>query len=226
MKVSEHVKELKRNAMIVAMVGIIIFFIAFIFSNKIMKNLVTYYQIDLYAFNILESLNAQIQFSLIITMLLVIPLIFFQIYNYCKPILEDFKARKYIALSIFLTITGFMLGYTIFTKLIIKELTSESIFILQISVSSILNLAMIIGFGLAFCLNLMIIIPFLTNLKIITIGSINKYIPHAIVVCLLVAGFITPGADIVSQIILTIPMLCSIGVGILLSKLNKGGKTC
>ena len=104
---------------------------------------------------------------------------------------------------------------------------SYSLFQTQASISSLISLAISIGFAMALCLNLIILIPFLTNLGILDNKDMRKYIPHTIVLCILFAGIITPGADIFSQLIITVPLLGSISLGTLFSRIKfNGGKKC
>jgi len=62
---------------------------------------------------------------------------------------------------------------------------------------------------------------FLTKLGILTPGFMRKYRRHAIVIILVLAAFLTPGADPVSQIVLAVPLALLYELSILISKLSQ-----
>ena len=226
MKVKDHIAELKKRVLLIGIVATIVFIIGFIFSKDILIGLINYLGITVYNFTPLENINSQMFISFIIATLVCIPLIFYQIYGFCKPILKDTKIKKYLTFSIILSIVGFILGITLFSKLIIGTLMESSFFTSMVSLDSVIKLSMTIGYSIALCFNMIIIIPFLTKVEVINKETIVKSLPKILIATLLFAGFITPGADVFSQFVVAIPMLGSIGIGTLLSKNIKGGKTC
>jgi sec-independent protein translocase protein TatC len=53
----------------------------------------------------------------------------------------------------------------------------------------------------------------------------KKYRRHAIVIILIIAGMITPGPDVTSQILLALPLFLLYEISILISKLAQKKKT-
>jgi sec-independent protein translocase protein TatC len=88
----------------------------------------------------------------------------------------------------------------------------------QFSVDSYIGMlkTSVIACGLFF--ELPIIIYFLTKLGLVTPNFLRKYWKYAVIVILIVAAIVTP-PDVVSQIIVTIPMLLIYEASILISKI-------
>ncbi|HEY6626867.1 MAG TPA: twin-arginine translocase subunit TatC, partial [Ignavibacteriaceae bacterium] len=61
---------------------------------------------------------------------------------------------------------------------------------------------------------------FLSKLGILTPKFMRKYRRHAIVIILVLAAFLTPGADPVSQVILAVPLVLLYEISIFISKLS------
>jgi len=62
---------------------------------------------------------------------------------------------------------------------------------------------------------------FLSKIGILKPAFMRKYRRHAIVIILLIAGIVTPGPDITSQILLSIPLLFLYEVSILICKYSQ-----
>jgi sec-independent protein translocase protein TatC len=61
---------------------------------------------------------------------------------------------------------------------------------------------------------------FLTKLGILTPAFMRKYRRHAIVAILVLAAFLTPGADPISQIVLAVPLVLLYEISIFISKIS------
>jgi sec-independent protein translocase protein TatC len=61
---------------------------------------------------------------------------------------------------------------------------------------------------------------FLSKLGILTPAFMRKYRRHAIVIILVLAAILTPGADPVSQIMLAIPLVLLYEISIFISKIS------
>jgi sec-independent protein translocase protein TatC len=62
---------------------------------------------------------------------------------------------------------------------------------------------------------------FLSKLGILKPSFMKKYRRHAIVIIMVLAAFLTPGADPVSQIVLAVPLAVLYEISILVSKLSQ-----
>jgi len=59
---------------------------------------------------------------------------------------------------------------------------------------------------------------FLSKVGILTPGFMRRYRKHAVVIILLLAGLLTPGPDITSQLLLGVPLFILYEISIIISK--------
>ena len=71
--------------------------------------------------------------------------------------------------------------------------------------------------GVSILFELPVLVFFLTKIGLITPAFLKKYRKHALVVILILSALITP-PDVISQIIVSIPILILYEIGILVSK--------
>ena len=76
-------------------------------------------------------------------------------------------------------------------------------------------LPLVLGSGLTFQLPL--VIYFLAKVGIVTATYLRKMVKYAVVIIFIVAGIITPGPDVVSQLAVAIPLLILYFISILLA---------
>lgn len=174
------------------------------------------------------TLSGQLMFhivtALVFGFIVAFPYVLWELWRFIRPALRA-SERKYttgfVLVTSFLFIVGILFGYYVLTPLSLNFLVnyqvSEQItnqFTLQSYISFVTTLTL--ASGLIFELPLLIYI--LARLGLITAGFLRKYRRHAIVVILIVASIITP-PDIMSQILLSIPIyfLYEIGIFIALS---------
>jgi sec-independent protein translocase protein TatC len=129
-------------------------------------------------------------------------------------------ALAFIIVSSFLFFVGVMFGYYVITPLSVNFLGSYSVSDLverNIKIGSYISLlrSSVLASGLIF--ELPIVMYFLTKMGLVTPDFLRKYRKHALVLVLIVAAVITP-PDIISQIIVAIPILVLYEVSIFISK--------
>jgi sec-independent protein translocase protein TatC len=130
-------------------------------------------------------------------------------------------AKTFIFISSFLFFLGVLFGYYVVTPLSVNFLGSYSISDMvtrNIKIDSYISLvrSSLLASGLIF--ELPIIMFFLTKMGLITPEFLKKYRKHALVLVLILAAIITP-PDIISQIIVAIPILILYEVSIYISKI-------
>ena len=197
----------------------IILITMFMISKPIIRKLLQYYQINFTAINITESIDIQIMFTILTTLMFSLPMII-NIFIHFLEIKKN-KYIKKIFLSFILAITGFITGLTIMSKQIILSLNNASIVQGLYSIKNILTFGMSIGFVTALSLQLTLLIPLLHNLKIINVKKYN-WINASILLLISywICTILTP-TDITSTLITMLPMNLSIFMGVKLSKINK-----
>lgn len=152
------------------------------------------------------------------------PYVIYEFWRFVSPAMyanERNTARGFIFVSSLLFFTGVLFGYYMITPLSINFLgkyqVSEQV-LNEFDIGSYISLvrSSVLASGLIF--ELPIIIYFLTKIGLTTPEFLRKYRKYALVIVLILAAIITP-PDIISQIIVAIPILILYEISIFISKL-------
>jgi len=225
----DHIEEL-RWRIIYSLIGVFVFTVAaWIFidpivevvllkpardANASLQNLRPFGQLFLY-----------IQVAIIVGIVISLPNIFYQLWQFISPALKK-KERKHIVWIVFFSSFCFLSGIA-FAYFVMLPLTMK--FAAQFGTTEIANefaideymsiiISVMLAAGLVF--ELPMISFFLSKLGILTPKFMRKYRRHAIVIILVLAAFLTPGADPVSQVILAVPLVLLYEISIFISKLS------
>lgn len=161
--------------------------------------------------------------SLIGGFVVAFPYVFYQLWEFVRPGLKQTEVKAVKGIVFYVSIlffTGILFGY-----FVIAPLTVQFFGTYQIS-KSILNFFTINNYmstiistvfysGLLFLLPMVIYI--FAKLGIITSSFLKKYRKHAIVIVLALAAVITP-PDVISQVIVSIPILILYEIGVYVAK--------
>jgi sec-independent protein translocase protein TatC len=170
------------------------------------------------------------QFSMWFTVVLVsglilaFPYVFWQFWNFIKPALtkkELHKTRGVIFWVSFLFFTGILFGYLVVAPYAINfffHFQLDEIIENRWTINSYIDmmLPLVLGSGLAFQLPLVMF--FLAKIGIVTGSYLAKMRKYAIVVIFIVAGIITPGPDVISQLAVALPLLVLYEISIILAR--------
>lgn len=150
---------------------------------------------------------------------LAFPYIFYQLWSFVKPGLKAKEVKAVKGMVFYVSILfslGILFGYFIVAPLSVQFFGSYQIskdivnfFTINNYLSTILST--VLYSGLFFLLP--VILYILTKLGVITSAFLRKYRKHAIIVVLALAAVITP-PDVVSQIIVAIPIILLYELGI------------
>ena len=216
---SDDLKDLRN---IILWVAIPIFIAAFSYSQPIVEYLLIYNDINIGALvtlTPLESLETQLNLSLIIAIVVCIPLIFMGIYSFCRPAMSKRIRRMtlfYIIIGVVLALAGFGFGSTIFSSIILKSILKFQLTNTVWSIQSVVSFILSIGAAIAIIAQTVVIIPIIVNLDLIKRKTLVRGSLFCFGVILLIAGFITP-PDVVSQLVISVPFYISFWVGIIIS---------
>lgn len=164
-----------------------------------------------------------IKSSLVVGLILGFPYTFWEIWRFVKPGLknnEKSASRGVVVVVTFLFLTGVLFGYFIITPLSFNFLYNYE---LNPRITNNYDLASIIGMvaTLALACGLMFQLPVLTYIlskaEIVTPALMKRYRRHAIVVILIVSAIITP-PDIISQILIALPLTFLYEISIIVSR--------
>ncbi len=151
------------------------------------------------------------------------PYVIYQLWKFISPGLhsnERKHSRGFIIISSLLFFIGILFGYYIVTPLSLNFLANYSISKVvdnQIDISSYIALVRNSALAAGLIFELPIIIYFFTKIGLVTPEILKKYRKYALVIVLILAAVITP-PDVVSQVIVAIPIIILYQVSIYISK--------
>jgi sec-independent protein translocase protein TatC len=226
----EHLEEL-RWRIIKAAIGIVIgAIICGIFVDWIMNNFLLAPALNTNPPLVLINLKPYGQLVLYMEVVLIggivlsIPNIFYQFWKFVEPGLLPGE-RKYISWIVFFSsfcfLGGVAFAYFVMLPTALKFFAAFGT--QEISNNIAINeyfsfvISVILTAGIVF--ELPMVSFFLSKLGILTPKFMRKYRRHAIVIILILAGILTPGPDVVSQLLLGVPLFLLYEISILISKI-------
>jgi sec-independent protein translocase protein TatC len=141
-----------------------------------------------------------------------LPYLLWELWRFVRPALTDGERRRtrwfvfYVSLCFF---TGLLFGYYVIVPLSVNFLMTfqaSGAITNLIDVGSFLKTVVSISLGCGLLFQLPILVWFLARMGIVSARWLRKYRRHAIVVLLIFAAVVTP-PDVVSQILVSIPLL-------------------
>ena len=164
--------------------------------------------------------------SFVIGLIVAFPYAFWEIWRFVKPGLyknEKQLSRGAVFFVTLLFLTGISFGYYMVAPISINFLSNFS---LDASISNEIDLTsyvstvlmMVLACGIMF--QLPIVVFFLTKAGVITPSFLKTYRKHSIVVILALSALLTP-PDVMSQMLLSLPMFILYEVSILVSSMIK-----
>lgn len=167
--------------------------------------------------------------SLVLGILLAAPVIIGQIWGFLSPALYKHEKRVVIPVMfamVALFLAGVSLSYFVVLPLTLKFLMSiESTSLTpMITATAYFDLAisMCLAFGLIFEVPIAVLL--LTALGIVTPAFLSKYRRHAILICVITAALITPGADPYSLVLLSVPLYLLYEVSVVVARVIFRGR--
>lgn len=228
MTVYEHIGELRKRLIIV----VVFFFFAMIASLFLAEPIIRYLQhadeakeLTMNAFRVTDPLKIYFQMAFVLAIIMTSPMILFQLWAFVSPGLLEKERRvtlSYIPVSVLLFLGGLSFAYFILFPYIIH---------FMMNLSGKLNIEQVIGINEYFQFLFQITIPFgflfqlpvvtlfLTRLGIITPMFLAQIRRYAYFVLLVIAALITP-PDIMSHMMVTVPLFVLYEVSIWISKIG------
>ena len=168
--------------------------------------------------------SAHVWTSITAGFIIAFPYIIYEFWKFISPAMyanERNTARGFIFISSLLFFLGVLFGYYLVTPLSINFLGKyqvSEVVLNEFDIGSYISLvrSSVIACGLIF--ELPIIIYFLTKIGLVTPEFLRKYRKFALVIILILSAIITP-PDILSQIIVAIPVLILYEVSIVIARI-------
>jgi sec-independent protein translocase protein TatC len=165
----------------------------------------------------------QINSSLLIGITLGFPYLLWEIWRFIKPALHDKErraARGFVFYATFLFVLGIMFGYYVITPMSVNFLAGYTVssaitnwFSIDSYISSVATLTL--ASGIVFQLPILVYV--LSSLGILTPAFMKSGRRYAIVVILIIAAVITPTPDMMTMIVVSLPLFVLYEVGIVVA---------
>ena len=169
------------------------------------------------------SFHILLNASLVLGIILASPVIVGQIWGFLSPALYAHEKRVMIPVLIgmvMLFLSGIALSYFVVLPLTLRFLMSIESTALTPMISATeyfdMAISMCLAFGVVF--EVPIAVLALTALGIVTPAFLARYRRHAVIICVVVAAFITPGADPYSLFALSVPLYLLFELSVLLAQ--------
>lgn len=213
MSFTDHILELRRRMLLVILVVAGLSVAGYFFFPCIFSFIQSYISEDLFVTKIYEGFLTRLRVSILMGLLLTLPYLLFQVLSYVLPGLY----RKERLAVFFLLLASFILflggGYfslKLVLPISIDFLKAEEFFpsrldrIISYDAFVLFFFQFVFAFGV--CLQFPIVVLILLYYRVITRKKLVSFFKFFIAAALLVAALLTP-PDIISQVLLTAPMI-------------------
>ena len=149
------------------------------------------------------------------------PILFFQAWKFIAPGLYK-REKKYILPFVFFS-TLFFFGGALFGYYIVYPwacrffINIGSDFQSMIVINDFLNFTIKFLLGIAFVFEMPTLVFFLAKVGVVSAGWMIRKFKYAVLVIFIIAAIVTPSPDMISQVVLAVPMLGLYGLSILIA---------
>lgn len=151
------------------------------------------------------------------------PYILWQLWRFIKPALNINEIKNtsgFVFYTTILFLCGIGFGYFVLCPISVNFFASYSLSTLvknEINIQSIVSFMSVLVLGTGLIFELPVLMYFLARIGLITSDFLRKYRKYAFIIILIIAAIVTP-PDIVSQVILTIPLYMLFEMGVFITK--------
>jgi sec-independent protein translocase protein TatC len=220
---NEHFQELRIRVILSLFVVLTCFLVLFSFSKPIIDFLtkpVYAFGIKLYYYKVSEAFISTLKSCFIASLILTSPLYVFILSGFIIPALSG-KQKIMMFFIIFFIYVFFILGFY-FSYIVLMPMSLNFFFsFAKDKFSSIISIEFYLDYFLSifFCTGLGFQLPlvmlFLSRIGILNYKMLTKTRKHAIIIILIIGAILTP-PDVVSQIILSVPLYLLYELGMML----------
>ncbi len=236
----DHLSELRNRIVVVALAFLGTFMLTWVyrewlfamFTRPVKEGLAHHGIYRLTALETTEAILVYLKMSAVASILVVIPVALWQLWLFVKPGLrrsEIRPLRRVVTFSLFMFVIGLLFAYRFVLPLVVDFLAGFTLgsggVEFQVTMRSAYSTAFtfLVGFGVIFELPLVMIL--LAATPLISYRNYIKWIRYFIVIAFALGSLLTP-PDVVSQVLMAVPLtvLYFIGIGFsyLMEKSNEG----
>lgn len=161
--------------------------------------------------------------SLVVGFIVAFPYLFWEVWRFISPGLYDKEknaARGAVFFVSFLFFMGAAFGYFVLAPMSINFLSNYQLdptIVNEFDISSYISTLTMLVLASAIMFQLPVVVYFLSKSGLVTAAMLRSYRRHAIVIILVVSAVITP-PDVISQILIAMPILVLYEAGIQIAK--------
>jgi sec-independent protein translocase protein TatC len=226
--IREHLKELRNKFFFIIITGVILFFIIFFNSGNIINFILSSFNITASILAPLEYINTQINISIFLTLTILIPLIFYNLYKYLEDIFSreiKFGLALFVFTCLLLLIMGIVFAIFIFLPFSFTFFKDVPITINSMwSLESVIRYVSFCLFAFALIFQIPLLMYFLDKIGLVPRKFLSKFRILVLLIIYILAGLVTPGVDLYSQSVMAIPTYILFESGLLICLLNKEDK--
>lgn len=208
----EHIEELRRRLLKSLLAVIVLAGASFYFSDEIVAFFIAPLGgVKLHVTEVTGSFSAYLKISLIAGIIAALPYIFYQLWAFVAPGLYEHEKRWVIpfiliATVLFLAGAGFCYYFVLPFALAFLIGFSGDLLSPIITVNSYISFSSMLLLAFGFSFEMPIIAFLLGKLGVITSGFLARGRRIAIVLILIASAVLTPTPDVVTQLLLAVPM--------------------
>ncbi len=161
--------------------------------------------------------------SMVVGLIAAFPYLFYEVWRFISPGLyakERNAARGAVFFVSFLFLSGALFGYYVLTPMSINFLANYQLdpsIANEFDITSYVSTLSMLVLASAIMFQLPVVVYFLSMSGLVTSKMLKSYRKHSIVVILILSAVITP-PDVISQLLIAMPILVLYEVGILIAK--------
>lgn len=223
MTIVDHLEELRKRLIVSMIVVFIATVIAYFFVNDIRRIFTAPADISLIYINLPEAFITNIKLSIITGIFFSLPVLFYQGWCFVLPAFQDTEKKTIFFITVgtlFFFLLGVFFAYQVilpisvqfFMGFAMEDLAPTLTYQDYISYS----MGILFGFGLVFELPIVVLI--LSKLGIVSAAFLKRYRMIAVVIIFVVSAVITP-PDVVSQVLMALPLILLYEFSIILARL-------
>ena len=215
MSVTDHLRELRNRIIVTVLLLIVAFLVAMYFAPELVSKLLEIGKAYDYEFIYISPQELLLQYfsiAMVASLVVTMPMIFYQVWAYVKPGLKE-KENSFFLFSMIFGLICFAVGVLFAYKIMLPfmmrfliELSDGTGISASISVQNYITFLLTIFIILGIVFELPVVSVLLTQMGLLRASWMKKGRKLVIVCIFIIAAFITP-PDVVSQIMVAIPML-------------------
>lgn len=208
----DHLNELRKRLKVVAIFLLVSTGVTFYFSSKVVKWIQSDLGFELHALSAYEALYTELMIAFLGGFLFSLPIILYELIGFMRPGLKEGEyrvMRNYLPFSVILFVVGAVFSYQYIVKSSLNFFQST---VATADVAAVWSLQNTVGFSLrlsaftGIIFQLPIVSVILGRAGIIDTEMMVKYRAYFFIAILLVSAIATP-PDIISQALVTLPVV-------------------